>query len=254
MEKLPPVGEDAFKDGFLSKKFGNRIINRLNRPWKVIMPPNKGSGKVMESEENIVLDLSLAKMGVPSSFNGNRMHPWQCYITSNQPDNVKLKINEYSCLMKGQSAHPWFSDLTWEDRISPDNFGAEFTHSDPLNVIYLRVKFDSSSKMVKTGTGKPEIFSPDRWTGFPNYQSVQSIFIEYPSTEFYWYQLLAYWEVTATDMIPDATFNGIQYTLRCPTTTHLKEGIERGFYDDDLTNIVDSCCLKPWFGCIIGSA
>ena len=223
MEKLPPVGEDAFKDGFLSKRFGQRIIDRANRPWKVVMPPNAGSAKVMESKENIVLDLSLAKMGVPAAFNGNRMHPWQCYITSNKPDDVKLKINEYSCLMKGQSAHLYFSGLTWEDRITPTDFSEEFTHTDPLNVIYLRVKFDMQARMVLVVDDNPKIFSGARWGGFSNYENPTDSFINSAPTEFFWYQLLAYWEATTGDMVQDATFDGDAYTLRCPTTTHLKE-------------------------------
>lgn len=182
-----------------------------------------------------------------------KMHPWQCYITSSQPDSVKLKINEYSCLMKGQSAWPWFSHLTWADRIVPDDFYTEWTHTDPLDVIYLEVSFDATSRMKIGATNHPEIISPNRWSGFPNYQSVQGIFIENPSTPFTWRQLLAYWELTSGDMVPDAVFNGSQYTLRCPTTTHLKESIARGFYDGDYTNIVDFCCLEPWFGCFLGS-
>lgn len=253
MEKLPPVGEDAFKDGFLSKRFGQRIIDRANRPWKVVMPPNAGSAKVMESKENIVLDLSLAKMGVPAAFNGNRMHPWQCYITSNKPDDVKLKINEYSCLMKGQSAWSEFSYLTWEDRIVPTNFSNEFTHTTPLDVIYLQVDFNTSSKMTISGGFAPLIESPERWGGFPNYQTEQGNYITFGSVDFKWRQLLAYWELTTGDMVPDAIFDGTQYTLRCPTTTHLKESVARGFYDGDGTNMVDYCCLEPWFGCILGS-
>ena len=155
--------------------------------------------------------------------------------------------------MKGQSAWPWFSDLTWEDRIVPDDFYTEWTHTDPLDVIYLEVSFDATSRMKIGATNHPEIISPNRWGGFPNYQSVQGIFIENPSTPFTWRQLLAYWELTSGDMVPDAVFNGSQYTLRCPTTTHIKESISRGFYDGDYTNIVDYCCLEPWFGCFVGS-
>ena len=217
------------------------------------MPPNAGSAKVMESKENIVLDLSLAKMGNTSTSKGNKMHPWQCYITDNQPSSVKLKINEYSCLMKGQSAHMYFSGLTWVDRITPTDFSEEFTHTSEMHVIYLRVKFDSQARMVLVVDDNPKIFSGPRWVGFSNYENPQNTFIDAAPTEFYWYQLLAYWEATTGDMVQDATFSGSPYTLRCPTTTHIKEGIERGILDGDFENIVDYCCLKPWFGCIEGS-
>ena len=182
-----------------------------------------------------------------------KMHPWQCYITSNADSNVKLKINEYSCLMKGQSAHPWFSDLSWADRISVTNFSSEFTHTTSLDVIYMEVEFTVDAEMNIAGSA-PIIISGGRWSGFPNYQSVQGIFIDNTgNTAFKWRQLLAYWEATTGDMIPDATFSSNQYTLRCPTTTHLKESIARGYHDGDNTNIVDFCCLEPWFGCILGS-
>lgn len=253
MEKLPPVGEDAFKDGFLSKKFGNRIINRINRPWKVIMPPNKGSGKVMESDENIVLDLSLAKMGIPPAFNGNRMHPWQCYITSNQPGEVKLKINEYSCLMKGQSAHNYFSRLRWDDRVIVDNFSAEYTCTSSADELWIVAQFDMYGKMDISTGNRPYIYqgsnlrnSPYETTNNPTYLTTDEVFN--------WQQLIAYWELTQGDMIPDATFNGTQYTLRCPTTTHLKESLVMGYNDGDYNTIVPYPAIVPWYGCTYPSS
>jgi len=77
------MGEDAFKDGFLSKKFGNRLIGRINRPWKVTMPPNTGSGRVIESDENICLDLTKAKLGWDGTWNFATpppyLPPWNLY-------------------------------------------------------------------------------------------------------------------------------------------------------------------------------
>jgi len=82
-DKLPMMGEDAFKDGFLSKKFGNRLIGRINRPWKVTMPPNTGSGRVIESDENICLDLTKAKLGWDGTWNFATpppyLPPWNLY-------------------------------------------------------------------------------------------------------------------------------------------------------------------------------
>jgi len=242
------MGEDAFVEGFLSQKFGNQIINRANRPWKVVMPPNAGSGKVLESDENIVLDLSLAKMGVPAAFNGNRMHPWQCYITSNQPDNVKIKINEYSCLMKGQSAHGYFSELRWDDRIAVAGFSSEFTMNDPANELWLVTYFEANGKMNLNPAGNGPymyqgsgLINDEYENGLPTYLGTDEIFT--------WKQLIAYWESTTGDMIPDATFDGSSYTLRCPTTTHLKESLERGYAAGNYESIYDYPCLVPWFGC-----
>lgn len=83
MDKLPQMGDDAFKDGFLSKKFGNRIIDRINRDWKVVMPPGGGSGRFIDSDLNVVLDLSKAKMGWDGSWNQPTpppyLLPWNLY-------------------------------------------------------------------------------------------------------------------------------------------------------------------------------
>lgn len=81
--KLPMMGEDAFREGFLSKSFGNKVISRINRPWKVIMPPGGGTGWVLESEENICLDLTKAKLGWDGTWNiaspPPYLPPWNLY-------------------------------------------------------------------------------------------------------------------------------------------------------------------------------
>jgi len=85
MDKIPQMGDDAFKDGFLSKKFGNRIIDRMNRDWQVFLPPGAGSGRVIESDQNICLDLTKAKMGWDGTWNQPSpppyLPPWNLYPT-----------------------------------------------------------------------------------------------------------------------------------------------------------------------------
>jgi hypothetical protein len=85
MDKLPQMGEDAFKDGFLSKQFGNRIIDRMNRDWQVFLPPGAGSGRVIESDLNICLDLTKAKLGWDGTWNQPSpppyLPPWNLYPT-----------------------------------------------------------------------------------------------------------------------------------------------------------------------------
>ena len=85
MDKLPQMGDDAFKDGFLSKKFGNRIIDRLNRDWQVVMPVGGGSGRFIDSDQNVVLDLTKAKMGWDGTWNQPSpppyLPPWNLYPT-----------------------------------------------------------------------------------------------------------------------------------------------------------------------------
>ena len=81
--KLPMMGEDAFDQGFLSKSFGNKVISRINRPWKVVMPPGGGTGWVLESEENITLDLTKAKLKWDGTWNlatpPPYLPPWNLY-------------------------------------------------------------------------------------------------------------------------------------------------------------------------------
>jgi len=85
MDKLPQMGDDAFVDGFLSKKFGNRIIDRLNRDWQVVMPVGGGSGRFIDSDQNVVLDLTKAKMGWDGTWNQPSpppyLPPWNLYPT-----------------------------------------------------------------------------------------------------------------------------------------------------------------------------
>lgn len=85
MDKLPQMGEDAFKDGFLSKQFGNRIIDRMNRDWQVVMPVGGGSGRFIDSDQNVVLDLTKAKMGWDGTWNQPSpppyLPPWNLYPT-----------------------------------------------------------------------------------------------------------------------------------------------------------------------------
>ena len=85
MDKLPQMGDDAFKDGFLSKKFGNRIIDRMNRDWQVVMPVGGGSGRFIDSDQNVVLDLTKAKMGWDGTWNQPSpppyLPPWNLYPT-----------------------------------------------------------------------------------------------------------------------------------------------------------------------------
>jgi len=85
MDKLPQMGEDAFKDGFLSKNFGNRIIDRINRDWQVVLPVGGGSGRFIDSDQNVVLDLTKAKMGWDGTWNQPSpppyLPPWNLYPT-----------------------------------------------------------------------------------------------------------------------------------------------------------------------------
>jgi len=57
-------GSDAFSIGFLNAGFANTVINRLNRinDFTVKLPPGWGSGKIVDSETNMELDLTGIKL------------------------------------------------------------------------------------------------------------------------------------------------------------------------------------------------
>ena len=60
LDNLPMMGDDAFKDGFLSKKFGNGVIERANLfiYGEVSLPPGAGDGKIIYSRDNWMIDLT----------------------------------------------------------------------------------------------------------------------------------------------------------------------------------------------------
>jgi len=258
MEKLPPVGEDAFKDGFLSKRFGQRIIDRANRPWKVVMPPNAGSAKVMESKENIVLDLSLAKMGVPSSFDGNKMHPWQCYIVRISENGITVKINPVSSLMQTYDYRTVWRNATWKDawpHVNIDGFTSEFTLTGEDTKVWMEIQFiDGDIQTVKIESGVP---GASTWNSDLRYVSSTNSTVD-GLGNFTWYQLLAFLKSNAnTDggTEVDVIISGIEYKLVCPTTTHLMQSYIFGV--DDASNYASPnahYAIVPWYGTVFPSS
>jgi hypothetical protein len=69
VEKIDLVqhGQSIWK--FLARQLAdklNQLIGRQNRLWEVKLPTAGGTGKVLESEINVVLDLTQAKFGTSS--------------------------------------------------------------------------------------------------------------------------------------------------------------------------------------------
>ena len=54
LKPLDPIGDDAFKDGFLSKKRAQEIVDRLNTPWKVKMDGAPEARVTMGTENNLI--------------------------------------------------------------------------------------------------------------------------------------------------------------------------------------------------------
>lgn len=57
--KLPPVGENAFEQGFLNADFSNAVIDTVNLMGTLeIVGPQGATGKVIWSKENVRIDLT----------------------------------------------------------------------------------------------------------------------------------------------------------------------------------------------------
>ena len=69
-EQIPAPGDDAFKGGFLDKKYGEKVVKRLNRKTKVVSN-GRMAGKVLETETDLTIDLSMMLVGEP------------CYVINN---------------------------------------------------------------------------------------------------------------------------------------------------------------------------
>lgn len=57
---LKRVGEDSYKDGFLSKSFANMVIDAVetNSNWRVTLPAEYGTVKILRAKEGFHLDMS----------------------------------------------------------------------------------------------------------------------------------------------------------------------------------------------------
>jgi len=68
IKPIPPCGDNAYGNGFLNKSFANVVINRANRPLLIALPPGAPGAKVIQSEENVVIDLSKQQFGINDSL------------------------------------------------------------------------------------------------------------------------------------------------------------------------------------------
>jgi len=64
IEPIPPPGPDAYGNGALNTEYLGKIVSRSNRPWSVQVPPDSGTAKFVQSEENVVLDLTGLQIGL----------------------------------------------------------------------------------------------------------------------------------------------------------------------------------------------
>lgn len=82
LELIPDMGDDAMKDGCLSKKWVNRFLRRIRRRFDKVHLPNwlEGAAKFNEFEDTVELDLSNVKqVGVGA---GTHVSPYQMLKTA----------------------------------------------------------------------------------------------------------------------------------------------------------------------------
>jgi hypothetical protein len=44
------------------------VISRANRPWLILLPPGAPGARVIQSEENVVIDLSKQQFGINNTL------------------------------------------------------------------------------------------------------------------------------------------------------------------------------------------
>lgn len=70
-EEIKDVGDNAFKGGFLDRKYCDNVVDHCNlwHHWKVIVPSSsQGSAKFTITEDSAILDLSKLKLSATESF------------------------------------------------------------------------------------------------------------------------------------------------------------------------------------------
>lgn len=94
-QKIPdPNNDDAFKGGMLDAKYAKLIADRINRPIVVIMPPGYNHANVLQSDLNIVIDLSKSILPIPDQ------NPWNVTLIN---DDGTIKATVYPGYIDGQA-------------------------------------------------------------------------------------------------------------------------------------------------------
>jgi len=181
------------------------------------------------------------------------LHPWQCYITKSVPDSCKVKINPVSTLMQTYNYRAHWAQATWKDawaHANIDSFGDTFTLTEHSHCVWMEVIFGAGDitnvKICKGNPGEVSWYSDLRYVSSSNSVS--------DSSNFTWYQLLAYFKLSSSgdggDEV-DAVFDGLNYKLMCPTTTHLMQSYIHG--TDSSHSYYEPAAhyaIVPWYGCV----
>lgn len=184
--------------------------------------------------------------------------PWSCYVSEYDPttEYITLKINNISRLMKQQGYRTDYSELAWTDAVDPsaivnfpDNSGAGITLTSPYEVVWLQGHFLSDGTLDYTTL---EIMWGAKWSSSLPYQDAAGSPLG-SNQAFDTRILLAHFIPSDDDYSKDYLFGGVFYSLQCPVTTHLAEGIVRGRYGT-MAEIEDFPAIIPWHGCVFGGS
>ena len=181
------------------------------------------------------------------------MHPWQCYITALAANSCSVKINPNSTLMQTWDYRTYWKDALWKDawtHASITNFTDTFTLTTSDSCVWMEVVFVSGD--ISTVTIKNGVPGAVTWNSDLRYVSADNGVLGTGS--FTWYQLLAYFKPSASGdggSEVDAVFNGVNYKLMCPTTTHLMQSYVFGsiYPYADQFNPAAHFAIIPWHGC-----
>lgn len=184
------------------------------------------------------------------------MHPWQVYVTALSTNSCSVKINPNSTLMQTYSYRSSWSASLWKDawtHANITNFSNTFTLTASDHCVWMEVTFVSGDiTAVSIVNGVPGAVS---WNSDLRYVSATNLASS--SGSFTWYQLLAYFKPSNSgdggDDV-DAVFNGVNYKLMCPTTTHLMQGYIMAVDGGDYQTPYAHYAIIPWFGCVFPSS
>lgn len=111
VEEIPDAnGDNAFKGGFLDRKFCNLVTDRINRKYRVSCNNSQGQAKFIVTEDDIVLDLT--------KFNGSgsaasAVHRLSVVNASTSSAGVVTpKVRVYLGYVANRLADPTMTDVT----------------------------------------------------------------------------------------------------------------------------------------------
>lgn len=246
MDRLE-VNDNAYDKGFLNKKFANSVLKRLQRPVEIKLPAGKGSAKVLESDENIIHDFTLADFGAGTAAVTQSRHPWECYVLDPVDTSVtsfQVKVNPLSYIW-GLSGGEWpaasglrLSQWDREAFKMPAGTPNPYLFTSETQVLYISATFDKDDYSFLSAV----VVHGGLWADYPNYYEIVG-------GEYRVKHLLCWLTDPEEGEDYDVILNNLPYALRNTTHTNLIAGIMRGINTANgaSQDIADFPALMPWF-------